>query len=127
MKVEPITADRLAGLGACADQVALFQKLFPRGAPLTVETAVAVADQFHWGWAALHLLQPAARKLFTELNATAWNKYNNAMAPVTKVFKEATVSGWGPLKAFDLANRRLYKALCEDQATAFATAYLSQS
>ena len=45
MTPKPITAKRLAALGACRDQVASFRELFPDGAPLTVETALSVRLQ----------------------------------------------------------------------------------
>ena len=51
-----ITTKLLKSKGACADQIRLFAKLFPAGAPLTVETAVSVADKFDWDWAAEKLL-----------------------------------------------------------------------
>ena len=113
MKPAPITAERLAALGACKQQVNLFRQMFPDGAPLTAETALNVADKFNWDWAAKGLLPPAALKAYEEATAPAGKAYEEATAPAGKAYEEAKATA-----------RKAYE---EAKAVAFAEAYLNDS
>lgn len=111
MPAKPITYQMIEAEGACHSQVDLFKKLFPNGAPLTVEAAMSVADKFNWDW--------AARKL---LSKKGWKAYEEAMAPALKVYREATALD---LKEYKEAKATAWEAYKEADALAFATAYLN--
>lgn len=69
-----ITADLLRSKGACNEQVALFAKLYPKGARVTVAACIKVADKFNWHWAANNLLSAPARAQYNKALATAFAK-----------------------------------------------------
>ena len=133
MTLKPITAERLAALGACRTQLASFRELFPEGAPLTVETALSVAGQFDWGWAAQRLLSATAWKAYNEATATAWKAYNEATATAWKDYSEVDAPAWKAYneatatarKAYNEAKATASKAYSEVDAPAFALAYLN--
>ena len=122
MTLKPITAERLAALGACRTQLASFREMFPEGAPLTVETALSVAGQFDWDWAARHLLSAPALKDYSEATAPALKAYNEATATAWKDYSEATATA---RKAYNEVDAPALKAYNEATATAFALAYLN--
>jgi hypothetical protein len=101
-----ITYKMLKAKGACESQASLFKELFPNGAPLSVETAVSVADKFDWDWAAINLLTQEGK-----------GAYQEAVAPLCKAYQEAKEPLW---KAYQEALAPLYKAYQEAVAPLFA-------
>ena len=104
---------------ACNDQILLFRKLFPDGAPMTVETAVSVAERFDWVWAATNLLSTSGRKAYEEAEAPLLKAYREAKAPFLKAYEEAVATLW---KAYEEAKAPLWKAYEEAEAP-FLKAY----
>ena len=83
-----VTAKLLRSRGACKEQVALFAKLFPRGAEPTEALCRAHAAEFTWEWAALNLLSASAWNACDEARASAWNAYDEACASARKACDE---------------------------------------
>ncbi|MGL5008598.1 MAG: hypothetical protein ACRC6I_01845 [Paracoccaceae bacterium] len=110
----PITADRLIALNACKTQVDVFRKLFPEGAPLTIEAAVSVAEHFDWNWAATKLLSVNGLKAYREAEAPLWKAYREAEASLWKAYREAEAPLW---KAYEEAEAPLWKAYEEAEAS----------
>ena len=108
-----ITTKLLKSKGACADQIRLFAKLFPAGAPLTVETAVSVADKFNWDWAAEKLL-----------SADGCNAYHAATKPARDAYDAAIKPA---LDAYYAAIKPARDAYSAARATAFAEIYISEN
>jgi hypothetical protein len=118
-----ITKVMLVEAGACADQVELFAKYFPRGVVPTVAKALAVAGLFDWDFAARELLTPAALKVYDEARAAARKVYDEATAAVWKVYYEATAPA---LKVYYEARAPALKVYYEAIAAAFVTAWIGQ-
>ena len=76
-----ITAKKLESLGACADQVALFRKLFGERKKVAVDLCRKHAADFDWDWAARRMLSAPAWKAYNEAAAPAWKAYDEAAAP----------------------------------------------
>jgi hypothetical protein len=140
-----ITKAMLVEAGACADQVELFAKHFPRGVVPTVAKALAVAGLFDWDWAARALLTPAALKVYNEASAAAWNAYEEAIAPARKVRDKASAAARkvyeeasaparkvrdeaiaAALKVYNEARAPAWNAYYEAIAAAFVTAWIGQ-
>ena len=73
-----ITKALLESKGACADQVELFAKLFPRGVTLTEAVCVKHAHEFEWHWAAKHLLSYTAWEEYWKIDSLARAEYKKA-------------------------------------------------
>jgi hypothetical protein len=84
-----ITYQMLKAKGACETQVALFKELFPNGAPLTVETALSVANKFDWDWAISNLLSKEGKAAYEEAEALLLAAYEEAKAPLLAAYEEA--------------------------------------
>jgi len=74
---------------ACAAQVRLFKDLFPDGAEVSEETAISVASQFDWNWAARNLISASGGEAYEEATAPLWKAYREAVAPLLKTYREA--------------------------------------
>ena len=128
-----ITAELLRSKGACRDQVALFEKHFPKGATVTVSRCKKVARIFDWDWAAATLLSDTAAKAYSEACAPAAKAYYEACAPARKAYNEACITALKAYdeacapasKAYDEACITAMKAYNEACATAFANAAIN--
>ena len=118
-----ITVKQLKALGACEDQVKLFQDLFGPSVVVTEALCVQHAQKFSWGWAAQNFLSAPARKAYDEAAAPAWKAYKKAIArawkayqkasaPARKAYQEVTASA---LKAYDEATARAFGRLAEQE------------
>ena len=140
-----ITYEMLKAKDACESQVSLFKELFPKGASLSVETAVSVADKFDWGWAARNLLSGSGYKAYQEAKKPLYKAYLEAVEPLDKAYleaiepldkayKEAVATLYKayqeakkPLyKAYKEAETPLYKAYLEAIATLFTKIYIKE-
>ena len=66
--------------GTCAQQRALFRKLFGTSVEVTEALAVEHADSFDWTWAANKLLSAPARAEYEKVRAAAWAEYDKVRA-----------------------------------------------
>lgn len=94
-----VTAARLRELGACSEQVALFEAEWPEGLSVpTDEAAIAavaarVAElRLDVGWAARHLLSATALRAYDEARAPAERAYDEATATALRAYQEATAT-----------------------------------
>ena len=95
-----ITATWLKEQNACADQVALFAKTFPRGGkPTKANLLKAARAGLDLDWLA-GFLSPPASKAYYEATAAALKAYDEATAPASKAYDEATAPA---SKAYDEA------------------------
>ena len=79
-----ITVKQLRDLGACAEQVEMFECLFGASVEVTEALCVKHAQDFGvgaWDWAAGHLLSPSARAEYEAAVAPARAEYEAARAP----------------------------------------------
>src|SRR3990172_6840909 len=86
-KMKLITVALLQKHSACADQVALFKKVFPKGAPLTtkaVETALKRGLSVSW---LSTLLSLSAWAEYKRVTAPAWAEYERVTAPASAEYK----------------------------------------
>lgn len=81
MSAKKITVALLRKHGACAEQVRLFRKHFPKGVIPTQKLARKFAVVFDFGWAA-NLLSAPARADCERVKASAWTEYERARASV---------------------------------------------
>ena len=144
--MKTLSIRKLKLLGACEEQVKLFQELFGDSVEVTPELCATYAGQFDWDWAAQRLLSATANKAFDEAVASA-NKardeavapankaYDEAVAPANKARDEAVVTANKARdeavvtanKARDEAVFTANKSLLEVKARAFVTAFLSST
>src|ERR1700693_3758700 len=85
-----LTAKILKDKGACEEQVALFEKYFPKGGKVTVEKCVKVAHLFNFDWAAQNLFLSSASVKYEKARAPASAKYEKARASASAKYKKAT-------------------------------------
>lgn len=99
-KSRQISFDLLRSKNACADQLALFEKLGLDTIPTTETVCVENATNFDWLWAAKNLLSPAAleefkaaiepaRVIFAKAIAPARAQYERAIAPAFTAYRAA--------------------------------------
>lgn len=110
-----ITAELLYRKDACADQVALFEQLFPDGVEPTLELCLEYALVFDWNWAATHLLSSTARKTRDEAEASALEAYDEAVTSALEAYHKAEASAW---QAYHKAEAPASKAYDEAVASA---------
>jgi hypothetical protein len=89
MKPRILELQTLVNNGACADQLALFRKMFGYSVAITPELCVSVADKFNFTWAA-RLLSSAALAEFKRVTAPA-------LAGALADYKRTTASTFGEL------------------------------
>ena len=97
-----ITVKQLRALGACEDQVDLFQRLLGDSVEVTEALCVGHAQEFGagaWDWAAAHLLSPPARAAYEAARAPAWAEYDAATAPALATYEAARATAWATYKA----------------------------
>ena len=108
-----ITLKQLNELGACENQLKLFEETFGEEAIFktkaqAVETAIKMARKFDFEWAAIKLLSRGYRKDYQETKAPLWEAYLEAKAPLRKAYKEAIA----PLQqAYEEAIAKLFAEL----------------
>jgi len=103
-----ITAKLLRKHGACKDQVALFEKLWPKGASVTRANALKAAEnRFDLNWLADRLLPTAvSEKLYADMDL-AYGQHLEATAPAHLVCVKADdVAQADYNKAVSAARRR---------------------
>jgi hypothetical protein len=98
-----ITADMLRAKGACEDQHALFNELFPNGSPKSRRAALTAAKRhagkFDWGWAAKNLLSESAGAQYEAATAPAWAQYKAARGDAWAQYEAARDAAWAQYKA----------------------------
>lgn len=108
-----ITYDLLLTEGACYEERAAFDELFPEGVEVTEELVVRHAQVFDWEWAIKHLLDDS-RSVQAQERALAQRRYD-ALAQVSSqpaALKSAYEKAWAE---YNLAAARL-----------FATSFIAQ-
>jgi hypothetical protein len=91
VKSPVITAAILRRNDACADQVARFAKLFPKGTTVTLRAALKAADAgLSLGWFARKLLSAPAQAEYVKARAPALAEYNKATAAAQAEYVKAT-------------------------------------
>ena len=76
-----ITVEMLKAREACSDQVELFERVFPRGAPVSMRSfAKARKAGLDPRWTA-HLLRASALAEYEKVRDAAWAEYEKARAP----------------------------------------------
>jgi hypothetical protein len=109
-----ITADMLRAKGACEDQHALFNELFPNGSPKSRRAALTAAKRhagkFDWGWAAKNLLSESAGAQYEAATAPAWAQYEAARDAAWAQYKAATAPAWAQYEAAGDAAWAQYEA-----------------
>ena len=83
-----LTLQQLENVGACESQVLLFRELFGDQVEVTEQSCVAVADKFHWDFAAINFLSAPARAEFDKMNATALAEYDMVSAAAWAEFNK---------------------------------------
>ena len=110
-----ITVKKLKALGACKDQVKLFQDLFGPSVVVTEALCIQHAQEFSWGWAAQNFLSAPALKAYDKAIASARKAYAKAIAPASKAYQEATASAW---KTYQEATASAWKTYTKAAAPA---------
>ena len=88
-----ITKKLLQAKGACAEQVALFTKLWPQGVVPSLEAILrAQAVGLDLRWAACVLLSPMANSTYNAAMEPARKACNEAVEPARKAYNEAVVA-----------------------------------
>ena len=86
-----ITAAMLREHHACSDQVAVFEKEWPKGTRLTKAALLrAAARGLDLAWFAQNFLKAPAWEVYQKATATAWEVYQKATAPAWEVYQKAT-------------------------------------
>ena len=67
-----ITLAQLRKLGACPDEVAIFEKLFGESVEVTEALCVKHAEKFDWDWAAKRLLTKTQLDEYERIEAQAF-------------------------------------------------------
>ena len=87
-----ITKELLISKKACANQVRLFEEVFPNGTSNDRDEMLILArkyyDKFDFDWAANNLLDKAHRKTYNEATAPYRKTYEEAIAPHRKTYDE---------------------------------------
>jgi len=104
----PITASDLLAKGACKSEVDRFGKVFPKGAALSLRSALKAArNDFDIDWFAIHFLSAATWDDYKKARAPAWDAYVKTIAPDWDACEEARAT------AFDTYKKARAKALWE--------------
>ena len=80
MTTKRITARLLESKGACADQVAKFHALWPRGVIPTEALALEHSGTFDFRWAVINLLSASALAEYKRVRDAAWAEYKRVCA-----------------------------------------------
>ncbi len=82
-----ITSQLLRSKGACADQVALFEKLGGDEKELTRTLFLKHASKFDLGWAAVKLLSPTQKAEYERVHGPALAEYERVHGPAFAEYK----------------------------------------
>ena len=95
-----ITAAMLREHHACSDQVAVFEKEWPKGTRLTKAALLrAAARGLHLGWFAQNFLKAPAWEVYQKATAPAREVYDKAKATAREVYDKAKATAlWGAIK-----------------------------
>lgn len=79
-----ITVKMLQDVGACDEQIKLFNRMFPgrkhpTGVLVTIKGCRAVAEKFQWSWAAHQLLPSKGYAMYKRLNCSHADKFWKSM------------------------------------------------
>jgi hypothetical protein len=118
-----LTLQTLKDVGACTEQLLLFNQLFGESVEISESACILVADKFDWNWAANKLLSASAWQAYDEAKASAGEAYYEAKASAGKAYYEAKASAG---KAYDEATASAGKAYYEATASAFAKQYIKE-
>ena len=89
-----ITVEMLKAREACSDQVELFERVFPRGAPVSMRSfAKARKAGLDPRWTA-HLLRAPALAEYEKACDAAWAEYEKACAPALAEYEKACAPAW---------------------------------
>ena len=100
-----ITVKQLKDKKACLEQVAIFQKEWPKGAEITLEALQrAVELGLDIEWFALTFLPAPAREAYEKAIASALEAYKKAIAPAWEAYEKARAPA-------------LYQAITEEEST----------
>ena len=103
-----ITSEFLETHRACADQVALFARLYPEGAELVLGSIIRAAKQgLTVDWLR-QFLPASARCAYDEARASAWRAYEEAIAPARRAYYEAIALTWCAYNEARAPARRAY-------------------
>ncbi len=81
--------------GACQDQLAIVQKEWPNGIPLTEKTAIRIAElNLDICWAAERLLSWKAFEKYERVRASAWAECKRVRAPAWAEYGRVTALAW---------------------------------
>lgn len=90
-----ITAAKLRSLGACEDQVAVFEREWPDGLRLTLKACMRFVELYlDIDWAAEHLLPPSLWAAYQKARAPLWAEYKKARAPLWIKYEKAKAPLW---------------------------------
>ena len=116
-----IAVKQLRALGACAEQVEMFECLFGASVEVTEALCVKHAQDFGvgaWDWAAGHLLSPSALAEYDAATAPARATYEAARAPARAEYDAARATAWATYEAATATTWAEYDAA---RAPAWAT------
>ena len=108
--MKKITAAQLRRLGACKEQLARFEALFPKGVVPTRALCLAHARDFSWEWAAARLLPTSALVAYNAARASAWTTCEAARAPAQAAYNAACASAWTTYEAAGVSAQAAYNA-----------------
>lgn len=106
-----ITSQLLRDNGACTKQRLLFAKLFPRGAVVSRNGCLKVAQRFDWGWAAMHLLFGDAYNAYSERLVRADTMRFKMVNPANMELDKALAGANAAYKMRRLTSNQYGKAL----------------
>ena len=109
-----LTLAHLKSLGACEDQVELFESRFGESVELTKELMIEQSKDFDLDWLADEILSTDDLKAYDEAIASALKAYEEAEAPALKAYEEAAAPAW---KAYEEAVAPALKAYDEAGAS----------
>ncbi len=130
-----LTYADLVRAGACAEQRAVFKKLFPKGVEVTVALCVEHASIFDWDWFASKLISdPTAWASYQDACTTAEASCQAAYATALASYKAACATAEASCQATRATALASYKAACATAeascqaacATAWAEAWLAE-
>jgi hypothetical protein len=84
----------LRRLGACADQVAKFERLFGERVAVTEALCVRHAEDFEWNWAARNLLPAPALAEYERDRAAIRARYDRVCATALVEYQRAVAPAW---------------------------------
>lgn len=108
-----ITKALLVSAGACSEQRALFEDMYPDGVKVTEKECAKAKDVFDLPWAASNLLAGEQHALYARLTAAAFTVYHQAMIEPAQRREKAQEA---PRVAYAAIYEPLHKQYLEDVA-----------